>query len=316
MTTDERIQSVERLGFSRRQTEFLVAVMTQSGVAVPRQYATFAGVAYGHKVNRFFDRLVARGFASACPSLHNRALVYHVQHRGLYEAIGEPHSRFRRPVPAIAISPRLMLLDAVIGAEEVEWLSTAKEKSEHFIERLGAAVESLPSRVSREGDASSRWLFPDALPVGIEAGDRTVFVFPVTPAFLQDFGPFLRRHRALLASIPAWIVRLVVPRDDRSMEATWRAVAEREIGSLVTVLGTAERRVDWHVLPHRYGHLSPLVDRAHRAQLRVDQGVPEGEHRLTRPQPPRGRLENRRGNAQARVCVRAANTGNPWSHLG
>ncbi|MDO8836689.1 MAG: hypothetical protein Q7V01_13895 [Vicinamibacterales bacterium] len=130
MTTDERIQSVERLEFTRRQAGFLVAVMTHSGVCLPRQYAALAGVAYGHKVNRFFERLVGRGLASACPCLHNRGLVYHVQHRGLYSVVGEPHSRFRRPVPATAIAARLMVLDAVIGAPEVRWLPTAREKAE------------------------------------------------------------------------------------------------------------------------------------------------------------------------------------------
>ena len=91
-------------------------MLHHSGVCLPRQYATFAGVAYGHKINRFFDRLVSRGFASVCPCLHNRALVYHVHHRPLYAAIGQPQSRLRRPVPAASVMPRLMLLDAVLEA--------------------------------------------------------------------------------------------------------------------------------------------------------------------------------------------------------
>ena len=93
MTTDDRIQAVERFGFSRRQAAFLDAVLHHSGVCLPRQYATFGGVAYGHKINRFFERLVSRGFASVCPCLHNRALVYHVHHRPLYgchRPISEP----------------------------------------------------------------------------------------------------------------------------------------------------------------------------------------------------------------------------------
>ena len=73
-----------RFGFTRRQAAFLDAVLHHSGVCLPRQYAAFAGIAYGHKINRFFERLVSRGFASVCPCLHNRALVYHVQHRPLY----------------------------------------------------------------------------------------------------------------------------------------------------------------------------------------------------------------------------------------
>jgi len=313
---DERTEALERLGFSMRQAGFLVAVMTHSGVCLPRQYATFAGVAYGHKVNRFFDRLVARGFASACPSLHNRAVVYHVRHRGLYQAIGEPHSRFRRPVPAGAIAARLMVLDAVIGAPNVRWLVTAREKAEHFSERLGLPVDCLPSRVRRNGDGSPRWLFPDALPVGVEGGERTLFVFPVTPVSLQDFAPFLRRHRALLASLSSWTFRLVVSPESGPAEAHWQEAVRRDIGSLLDRPDDDERRVDWHVLPHRYGHLSPLVDQSHRARLQVHQGAREGEHRLARPQPPRHCRENRRGDVREGVSVRAAKTTNPWSCLG
>ena len=116
MTPEQRIQAVEQFGFGRRQAAFLDAVLHHSGVCLPRQYATFAGIAYGHKTNRFFERLVDRGFASVCPCLHNRALVYHVHHRPLYGAIGQPQSRLRRPVPAASVMPRLMLLDAIVEA--------------------------------------------------------------------------------------------------------------------------------------------------------------------------------------------------------
>jgi len=316
MTANERIQAVERFGVTKRQAGFLVAVMSHSGVCLPRQYATFAGLAYGHKVNRFFERLVARGFASAYPSLHNRALVYHVQRRGLYEAIGEPHSRFRRPAPATAIAPRLMVLDSVIGAPEVRWLQTALEKAGHFTESVRVPVGSLAIRVSRKEDDSSRGLFPDALPVGIEAGERILFVFPATPASLLEFGPFLRRHRALLAALPAWTLRLVVASDDRSVEAIWQGVVRREIGSLLDCSGHAERRVDWHVLAHRYGHLSPLVGQSRRVRLDLHQGAREGEQRLARPQPPRRCRHNRRGGDRERTSVGTVKTANPWSRLG
>lgn len=52
MTLEERIHAVARLGFTERQARFLVTVMRHAGVCVPRQYATFAGIAYGHKSPR------------------------------------------------------------------------------------------------------------------------------------------------------------------------------------------------------------------------------------------------------------------------
>ncbi len=154
--------------------------MTHSGVCLPRQYATFADVAYGHRINRFFERLVSCGFASVCPCLHNRALVYHVHHRPLYAAIGRAESRLRRPVPAASVMPRLMLLDAVLEAPQVAWFGGEHEKVEHFTIGCGIPRVSLPQHASRAGGASSSRLFPDALPIGVEAPNRAVFVYPVT----------------------------------------------------------------------------------------------------------------------------------------
>jgi len=57
-TAHDRIQTVTEFGFTERQARFLMLVMRHAGVCVPRQYARFAGVAYGAKCNAFFDRLV------------------------------------------------------------------------------------------------------------------------------------------------------------------------------------------------------------------------------------------------------------------
>jgi hypothetical protein len=48
MNFDERVQAVAKFGFTERQARFLVTVMLHAGVCVPRQYARFAGTAYGH----------------------------------------------------------------------------------------------------------------------------------------------------------------------------------------------------------------------------------------------------------------------------
>ena len=52
-TAHDRIQTVTEFGFTERQARFLVLVMRHAGVCVPRQYARFAGVAYGAEVQRF-----------------------------------------------------------------------------------------------------------------------------------------------------------------------------------------------------------------------------------------------------------------------
>ena len=61
MTAEQRLGAITELGFTERQARFLVTVMLHAGVCVPRQYARFAGTAYGHNVTKFFYKLTERG---------------------------------------------------------------------------------------------------------------------------------------------------------------------------------------------------------------------------------------------------------------
>src|SRR5918912_168813 len=47
MTSEERVQAVIDFGFTDRQARFVVLVLRHGAVCVPRQYATFAGIANG-----------------------------------------------------------------------------------------------------------------------------------------------------------------------------------------------------------------------------------------------------------------------------
>ena len=132
MTAEDRIKAIAEFGFTERQARFLVTVMLHAGVCVPRQYATFAGTAYGHNVTKFFDKLVQRGYATASGCLHNRAALYHIHHQALYRAIGQPESRYRRPVSARQAIDRVMILDGVMTNTELVWLATEEEKVAFF----------------------------------------------------------------------------------------------------------------------------------------------------------------------------------------
>ena len=96
MNSDDRVKAVAEFGFTERQAGFLVTVMLHSGVCVPRQYASFAGTAYGHKVTRFFEKLVQRDFATVCDCLHvvrQRGSHRQFKHRskpGLVTVVGKP----------------------------------------------------------------------------------------------------------------------------------------------------------------------------------------------------------------------------------
>jgi hypothetical protein len=163
---DDRVQAVTEFGFTERQACFLVSVMLCAGVCVPRQYATFAGTAYGHTVSRFFDKLVRRGYATVCGCLHNRAELYHVRHPALYRAIDQPHSRHRRPVPARHVVDRLMQLDAIVLQPDLIWLATAEEKVVFFsLMAPSLPRERLPHVMVGKGARGRLRLFPEDQPV-------------------------------------------------------------------------------------------------------------------------------------------------------
>src|SRR5580698_3345495 len=136
-TAEDRVKTVAEFGFTDRQARFLVMVMRHAGICVPRQYATF------------------------CGCVHNRARLYHVRHHALYHAIGEPHSRYRRPVAAASVSERLMLLDGMLTSPSTTWLATAPEKAHGLMAVWPSTpADALPHVTVGDGPSRAVRLFP------------------------------------------------------------------------------------------------------------------------------------------------------------
>jgi len=228
MNINDAVQAVADKGFTERQARFLVLVMRHSGVCVMRQYAAFAGIVFGQKTRRFFDRLVTGGYASTYDCSHNRARIFHVRHRALYEAIGEPDSRLRRPPAVPRALERLMLLDAILENPEIVWLSTPEEKVAHLTTLAAISGEELPHvAIATAGDGVERQVrfFADRLPVGIHSEGRVVLVYLVSDPLHEDLRGFLQRHAAMLSRLPAWTLRIVVPPHLESSADHWRQAA-------------------------------------------------------------------------------------------
>jgi hypothetical protein len=240
MTPEDRVKTVAALGFSERQARFLVMVMRHVGICVPRQYAAFAGTAYGRRVNVLFDRLVKRGYATICGCLHNRARLYHVCHHALYRAIGEPHSRYRRPVPAACVSDRLILLDGMLTSPNTTWLATAAEKA-HYLTSLWPSIpaEALPHVTVGDGPSRAIRLFPDRLPVRIDKAGRVVLPYLVASVINDDVRAFLQRHGDLLRVLPVWTVRLLFFKRVGALGASFGEALRSELASPLspTVIG-------------------------------------------------------------------------------
>jgi hypothetical protein len=173
MTFDDRVRALEPLGFTPRQTRFMVTVALHSGYCLRRQYSAFAGVAYGKNVCDFLDRLVERQLAQCFTQRADRGLIYHLQARALYRALGEDDNRNRRKASAALIARKIMVLDYVLAHSETQWLATEPDKVDLFAERCGVPRADLPQRVfpaSKPGAADTTRYFTHKLPVAI-AGD-------------------------------------------------------------------------------------------------------------------------------------------------
>src|SRR5690349_7535116 len=136
MTQRQRIEVLLGIGFSERQAEFLALVALHSGYCLRRQYATFAGVAYGKNVRDFLDDLVARALARRLTFRPDRGHIYHLFSRSIYDALQQGDNRNRRHTGPALIARKLMLLDYVLEHPDREWLVTESEKVEFFRETL------------------------------------------------------------------------------------------------------------------------------------------------------------------------------------
>ena len=132
-----QIAKVMEWGFTLRQARFLTHVLVFSGVFLERQYCAFAGIAHGQKTHDFLAKLIDGGYARAItPGALHRGRLFHVQYKPLYEAIGEPNNRNRKPASLGRFVERLMLLDAVLADSHYGWLGTERDKMNYFAASL------------------------------------------------------------------------------------------------------------------------------------------------------------------------------------
>lgn len=222
MTLDAQVQAIVEKGFTERQARFLVLVMRHAGVCVMRQYATFASVVFGAKTRAFFAKLVRLGYAASFDSSQGRGRLFHIHGRELYDAIGEPHSRFRRPPPIARAIERCMLLDVVLAHPDVVWLEGAVEKVAHLTTLTRIPVEDLPHAMVGIGARRQLQRFPDRLPLGIHPEGRVVLVYLVANADRDKLADFVQRHTAMLARLPAWTIKVPQPHHPSDAGGDWK----------------------------------------------------------------------------------------------
>jgi hypothetical protein len=216
MTFDERVRALAPLGFSERQTRFLVTVALHGGFCLRRQYMEFAGLQYGAGVRDFLDRLMARKLATRFDFRRDRGHVYHLHASALYDAIGQPDNRNRRTASAALIARKLMVLDYVLAHRHVDWFATEEDKVAFFTARYSVSPLDLPQRIyvapRREMPPTTRY-FIHKLPIFVHEDPPVVsFVWLVTEVFGDAFEQFIHDHVRLLSHLPRWRLVAVAPR--------------------------------------------------------------------------------------------------------
>ena len=233
--------AMKTFGFTERQARFLVAVMLHGGVCAERQYCKFAGIAHGQKAHDFSKKLVDRGHAtSTAPGALHQGRFYHVHHKTLYRAIGEPDNRNRKPLTCAAAIERLMLFDAVLAEPQLTWLGSAHDKVSYLSDRASQLrSEELPhlsfgqSKVIRH--------FPDKLPIGVHRDGRPeVFLYLVTRSSPVDFRVFLDRHAELWRALYHWELRVLLPRPFWSEQVAYERAFYEQLATPISLSESEE----------------------------------------------------------------------------
>ena len=275
MTFADRVQRVTGLGYTERQASFLVTVMLHAGVCVERQYCTAARLVHGQVTRDFFRDLVAKRHVTVYPCARRGAQVYHVHAKRLYDEIGEPNNRHRRPMALGRAIERLMLLDAVLAEPQVTWLATEHDKLAHFTLTARLRRDELPQLVFRNETSQTIRYFPDKLPIGLHSDGRTyVFLYVVHRAAPGDFRVFLYRQATLLRSLPRWTVRLLIPPHLHDVAAVYQRTCEEELG--VRLAPDTVEELRWYFHQRRQAGTDPtnLTDERRYRRARRAFGAP------------------------------------------
>jgi hypothetical protein len=192
-------------------------VLVFSGVFLERQYRAFTGVAHGQRTHAFLTTLIDRGFATPItPGALHRGKIFHLHHKPLYAAIGEPDNRHRRSTSLGRVVERLMLLDAVLADTTHTWLGTERDKLAYFREAIEYTLSDdyYPHVTYGQGADTTTRFFPEKLPIGVPRSchRRHVFVYRATREVPMDFRVFLVRQADLLLRVTEWTIRVLLPR--------------------------------------------------------------------------------------------------------
>jgi hypothetical protein len=134
MDVETQVRTIQALGYSREEAEFLRMVALHSGYFVRRQFLRSADCRRGKRDQDFIDQLLSRGHAVREIFREDRHL-FRIQSKIIYEALGAEDNRNRREHQPSTVRLRLMGLDFILEHPEHRYLTTQEDKLSFFVRR-------------------------------------------------------------------------------------------------------------------------------------------------------------------------------------
>ncbi len=238
MTTQDRIEALQRFGYDADESRFLCIAALHSGYFLRRQYLTFIRGTKGWKDVTLLNKLKENDHCRITAYRHNR-MVYHLSAKPLYDALGEKDNRNRRERQPSTIKNKLMGLDFVLEHPQYHYLATEREKLDYFLETIKLRPENLPTRwyASPHGRGSTAKHFVDKNPLflSVAGGLATASVvhFCYVDEGLQStdgFATYLSQYAGLLAALPDFRVIYIAQHSGLlgSARRVFQAFSERQ----------------------------------------------------------------------------------------
>ncbi len=143
MSIETQIRTIQALGYSQPEAQFLRLVALHSGYFVRRQFLRAIDGRRGKRDQDFIDQLLGLGHAVREIFREDRHL-FRLQSKVIYEALGEEDSRNRREHQPSTVRLRLMGLDFILEHPERRYLMTQEERLSYFLTAEGSIPKRCP----------------------------------------------------------------------------------------------------------------------------------------------------------------------------
>jgi hypothetical protein len=207
LTPVERIQALQRFGYTEREAQFLGLAALQGGHFLRRQYSDFLQKGVGGSAALLIEKLVARRHARAVTFV-NHTHAYHLSARPFYAALGQEDNRNRRMRQPLTVKAKVMGLDFVLAHRQQEYLTTEQEKLDYFLGTLQLDRSTLPvKRYASRGRVTDRYFiekYPVFLSPSSEVASPPVVSFCFVDAAagtVAAFRTFLEQYQHLFRAL-------------------------------------------------------------------------------------------------------------------